>query len=287
MRGHAWTIGGFVRDRIRPPFASSGSRPWTLTLADERFGSVRLSGWLQRVPASTSLVVIVHGLAGSAQSPYCLRAAQAATAAGMSSLRLNLRGADGLGQDFYHAGLSSDLAATLRSPELAEFSELFVLGFSLGGHVVLQLALDRPPRLKAAAAVCAPLDLSAAADAFDALGCVLYRRVILAELKAMYSRVAQQRSLPVEPERVRRVTGIRAWDDLTVARRYGFGSAERYYRQVSVGGRLSRLRVPALLVSVRRDPMVSRDSVAPSLVRASEALRVCWVQSGGDRKSVV
>ena len=69
--------------------------------------------------AELPALLIVHGLGGSAKSPYTAKAAHAAAAAGLSSLRLNLRGADLLGEDYYHAGMTADLAAAIASPELA------------------------------------------------------------------------------------------------------------------------------------------------------------------------
>ena len=54
--------------------------------------------------------MIVHGLGGSATSYYARKAALAAAHAELDSLRLNLRGADRGGADYYHAGLTEDLA---------------------------------------------------------------------------------------------------------------------------------------------------------------------------------
>lgn len=70
------------------------------------------------------------------------RAARVAEAAGLDSLRLNLRGADRMGEDGYHAGLTADLAAALASPELADYRSVGVLGFSLGGHPAFSPRLD-------------------------------------------------------------------------------------------------------------------------------------------------
>ena len=68
-----------------------------------------------------TIVIIVHGLGGSATSYYARKAAVAAAEAGLDSLRLNLRGADRGGGDYYHAGLIEDLAAAIRrSPRRAE-----------------------------------------------------------------------------------------------------------------------------------------------------------------------
>ena len=157
--------------------AAGPSRPWSTAVEDPRLGRVRLSGRLHRVDGGSTLLVLVHGLGGSSESSYMLRTAAVAEGLGLSALRLSLRGADGRGEDLYHGGLSSDLAAVLASPELASFDRVLLFGFSLGGHLSLRFATeDEDPRLRAVAAACAPLDLERSVAAIDRPVGWLYRR---------------------------------------------------------------------------------------------------------------
>jgi uncharacterized protein len=51
---------------------------------------------------------------------------------------------------------------------VARYRRIFLLGYSVGGHVALRAAIEcKDPRLCAAAAICPPLDLNAATKAFD------------------------------------------------------------------------------------------------------------------------
>jgi hypothetical protein len=259
LSGHFWTIAPVLRHRARPA-AVPVAAPWSIDLTDPDVGTVRLRGLFRDVPESDAAVVIVHGLGGTTATHYCSSAARAADALGVSCLRLALRGADREGEDFYHAGLTADVHAALASPELARFSRLYVLGYSLGGHVTLRYATGgagaREPRVRAVAAVCAPLDLELAARHIDSPGASLYRHHVLTGLKEMYAAVAHRRTVPTPLSRVRAVRFIREWDELTVVPRFGFGSAESYYSRMSAGPELHRLAVPALLLQYRDDPMV-------------------------------
>jgi hypothetical protein len=200
----------------------------------------------------------------------------------MSSLRLALRGADRSGEDFYHAGLASDLEAAFASAELAHYRHLLVLGYSLGGHVSLHAALRRAdPRLRAVAAVCAPLDLDKSSAAIDDPRLWVYRHHVLAGLKQIYTAVAARRAVPTPLARVQRVKTIREWDTLTVVPRYGFASVDDYYARMSVGFQLGALACPTLLVPSRHDPMVPAWTFEPLLATASPALTVHWVERGG------
>jgi predicted alpha/beta-fold hydrolase len=212
-----------------------------------------------------------------------LDAAVAAEAAGLSCLRLDLRGADLRGEDFFHGGLGSDLRAVLASAECALYDDVLLLGYSLGGHVCLtHLAQDPDPRVRALVAVCSPLDLHAAATAFDEGAHVTYRRHVLGGLKQMYGEVAKRRSnLPLAVEAAARIQTIRDWDDQIVAPRFGFESALHYYREASAAQRLARISVPTLLLSAARDPMVPRESLLPYHQALSPAISVVEKSRGG------
>ena len=250
LSAHYWSLAPSIHHKLRPGLPDLGARPWHAIVPDARFGEVKLSGLYHEVPKARGFLLIVHGMGGRATSHYCLRAAAAAHRAGFSTLRLALRGADRQGEDFYHAGLTLDLRAALTSPEAARHEALYVLGYSLGGHVSLKLALecDAPP-LRALAAVCPPLDLVECADTLDRDVPWAYRQYLLGGLKNIYLQVARRRSVPTPSHRVLRVTTVRDWDRLAVVPRHGFESPDHYYSGQSVAPHLGRLDVPALVVA--------------------------------------
>lgn len=276
---HLWTLGPRLRHAVRPR-PSPGSAPWETVVEDPRIGRVRLTGRLRELPGA-ELVVLIHGLGGCTDSHYMLRGAEAAEEAGLSCLRMNLRGADRKGEDFYHAGLTPDLHAALASPEIARFRRIYVLGYSLGGHVTLRLATESAdPRLAAVAAICSPVDLARSADEIDAPGLGIYRWYLLRSLADIYREVAARRPVPFPAERAGEIRFIREWDDRIVAPRHGFADASDYYARASVAPLLSGLKVPALLLNSECDPMVPARAVRPALEGASPLLRVAWARGG-------
>lgn len=142
-------------------------------------------------------MTIVHGLGGHCDSAYAIDAAIAVEEAGFSCLRLCLRGAQGTGEDLYHAGLTDDLRAALSDPAFARYEHLLAVGFSLGGHVSLRTAVEgADPRLRAVAAICPPLDLAAVQQWLDAPARTVYREYILRELRDMYVAIDQRGRAP-------------------------------------------------------------------------------------------
>lgn len=276
---HLWTLAPRLRHAVRPR-PNPGSTPWETVVEDPKLGPVRLTGRLRELPGD-DLLVLVHGLGGSTDSHYMLKGAEAAEAAGLSCLRLHLRGADRRGEDFYHAGLTVDLHAALASLEAARFRRIYVLGYSLGGHVALRLATEpADPRLAAVAAVCSPIDLARSADEIDAPGLGLYRWYLLRSLADIYRQVAARRPVPYPVEKAGDIRFIREWDDKIVAPRHGFADASDYYARASVAPLLANLRVPALLLNSECDPMVPARAVRPALEGASPLLRVAWARGG-------
>ena len=285
LLGHYWTIAPRLRHGLRSQ-AAPAARAWATSLADPVTGRVPVTGWLRErsaeEPGGEELVVLVHGLGGSTESHYMVRGALAAEAAGLSCLRLNLRGCDRQSHDFFHAGLTADLHAALASPELERFRRLYLIGYSLGGHVVLRLASEAAdPRVAGVAAVCAPLDLSLSQQALDKPVRWPYRRYLLSSLVDIFAAVAARRPQALTAAQVARIRTIREWDDRVVAPRHGFADAGDYYARASVAPRLGELRVPALLVNSEGDPMVPAKPVRAVLKGPSPNLEVRWVKGGG------
>ena len=281
IEGHLWTVAPAVLALFHPP-AGPRARPFRTELKDPTLGQVRLTGLLSEVAGSETLVLIAHGLSGNAMSPYCASAASAAEQAGFSSLRLSLRGADYSGEDILHGGITGDLWAALAAPEIARYRRILLLGYSVGGHIVLRAAIERlDVRVLAAAAICPPLDLNRATIAFDHPARRPYRRHIFRGLNRAYAAAAARGRVKVPPALVARARSCRERDSLTVVARFGFRSAEDYYERESVAPRLHRLQIPSLVVASRHDPLVPADTVIPALADASRALSAKWVEAGG------
>jgi predicted alpha/beta-fold hydrolase len=295
LSGHFWTLRPFISRRgtswsLARPLGSDRAealgvvlpQAWSGDVPDARWGSVHVTGELHLPPGARGLVLVVHGLGGSSDSLYVSSVLPAAAALGLACLRLNLRGADGSGEDFYHAALTADLHAALASPMLAGFSDIYVLGYSLGGHLTLCFAAEpRDARVRAVAAVCSPIDLARSAWAIDQPGRAPYRHYVLRKLKGCYAQVARRRPLPTPVESVLSVRTIRQWDSCAIVPRYGFASTDDYYARASVAPRLRELGIAALLVNTEHDPMIPAATVRPALVGGTPRLDVRWLRAGG------
>ncbi|MFB6372433.1 MAG: alpha/beta fold hydrolase [Bradymonadaceae bacterium] len=255
---------------------------WRREVDRWRGDRVYVTGRYRHRRGTDTLVVVVHGLGGCADSDYAVDAARRVDRAGHACLRLELRGANRSGDDLYHGGLWEDVAAAVTAPKFQDFDRILVVGFSLGGHVALRTAIELDsPRLAGVAAVCSPLDLGAAQREIDSPAARPYRQYLLRELRQGYQAVVEHKPGPTPLERVEMIRTLREWDALTVVPRFDFDDVDDYYRRASVAGQLDDLRVPALLVAARNDPLVYSSAIEAGLPVHSEQFDLHWAERGG------
>ena len=249
----------------RPPLLSYPVERLLVPLADG--SGDRLAGLLQRthVPAPRGLVVLIHGLSGTEDSAYMRRSAAALLEAGLNVLRLNLRGA-GASRPFcrqqYHAGRTADLRDTLAALDPAlSASGLYLLGYSLGGSMLLKFLAEHGAafRIQAAAAVSAPLDLAAAARRILAPRNRFYQSYLLRYMKEESLGDGAELT-DDERAHVHAARTIFEFDDRFVAPRNGYAGAPEYYADNSAARFLPAIRVPTLIVFALDDPWIPSDA---------------------------
>jgi predicted alpha/beta-fold hydrolase len=208
-------------------------------------------------------LVLVHGLEGSSNAGYARSMAWAALQRGFAVHRFNMRscgGTDQFASTAYHAGQTSDLLSFLRTRKQAGAGPIFLVGFSLGGNVVLKLAgesaQDASQLLAGVCGVCAPIDLAVCAQAIGRKDNLIYQRRFLAALKDRVRRRHLQAPEIYSLEYLPQVRTILDFDNLYTARIFGFGTAANYFRTQSCNQFLDRISIPTLLIAAKDDPLV-------------------------------
>jgi predicted alpha/beta-fold hydrolase len=227
-------------------------------------------------------VVLVHGLEGSGASGYMKSSAQAVLEAGFSAHRFNLRscgGTESHTRTGYHSGLTSDLLAFLRQLQSDACWPVYLIGFSLGGNVVLKLAGelgdDASECLSGVSAVSTPIDLAACVDRLDQRDNYLYQKRFVRRLKRRIRR------LNPGVKGLDAVKTVREFDDLITAPAFGFRDAAEYYETQSCRRFLNGIRVPALLVQAKDDPVIPFEIFEKPEVLENPNIRLLAVEHGG------
>jgi predicted alpha/beta-fold hydrolase len=211
--------------------------------------------------AGAPLTILIHGLTGAEDSLYLFTMARLLLDRGGRVLRLNLRGAGPsrsvCGQHYY-AGRSQDLRVLLSVlPDELARDGLVAVGYSLGGAMLLKYLGEEgvASPLAAAATVSAPIDLAVACRHMMRLRNRLYHRYILDLMKAEATGAG---AIVSAAERAAIMGARTVWDydDVFIAPRYGFASAEDYYERCRPTRFMAGIRVPTLVMSALDDPWI-------------------------------
>ncbi len=248
--------------RPRPDLSAWSRQTVWFTMAD----GDRLSADLHAVEwaGQRPLVILIHGLTGSAESYSNRNSAATLLAAGYPILNLNLRGAPANARyctGIYHSGRSEDLREILDLlPEAWGRAGLFLIGYSLGANMLLKFLGEQgaDTRLLGAMAVCAPFDLSLTAQRFLLRRNRFYHNRLLAQMKRHAAALCD----PPSPALLAQIDTTWAFDDLFVAPRNGFAGAEDYYARCSAKGFVHAIQVPTVLIHPHDDPWIP---IAPYL----------------------
>lgn len=248
-----------------PQAKLGGSRNLKLDLGD---GDQLIASCLQAgLQASARKAILIHGLAGSEDSSYVVRASHFLLSAGYDVIRLNLRGMGPgihLAQKAFHANQSEDLIAALKLID-QEFpgSRFCVFGFSLGGNMLIKAAAKwsdfLPPSIDQLVSISAPLDLVHCVNKIQQPRNWVMNAFFVRKLKRYYrerKRIWGDETI----ERVPRFTHLRAFDEKVTAPLAGFQKVEDYYREASAVNWVSRLKTPCLLICSLDDPVVDGET---------------------------
>jgi predicted alpha/beta-fold hydrolase len=229
--------------------------------------------------SSGPIVLVLHGLEGSSASPYALGLLGACQQRGWRGGVLHFRGCSGVANRLdrgYHSGDTADLeqvVSRLRGREAQ--TPLVVVGYSLGGNVLLKWLGERPGArrpVRAAVAISVPFDLAGVADRLERGASRVYQWHLVRAMRASVLRKFHGRPAPVDLAAVARARTFRSFDDAVTAPLHGFAGVDDYYARASCRQFLSGIATPTLIVHALDDPfttpaIVPRSDELPAAVR--------------------
>jgi len=279
--GHLQTIYSSLFIRV-PPINYRRER---LELADGDFLDF---DWVDG-HAGSPVVVLFHGLEGSADSPYARDLMARVQARGWHGVVAHFRGCSGEDNRLpraYFAGDSEDIEHILRHVKSQHVdAPVCVVGVSLGGNALLKWLGEQGDTARTlverAATVSAPLDLTAAGHALDrGFNRRVYTARFLHTLKAKALRKAARFPGLLDADAIAAATTFREFDTLVTARLHGFHDAEDYWLKVSSRQRLKSISVPTLVINARNDPFLPA-SALPTPDEVSPAVTLDQPATGG------
>lgn len=235
-------------------------------------------------PAHGPVVMLLHGLEGGQGSHYVRRCLRTLTDAGYRACLYQFRGCSGEPNRLarsYHSGDTVDLDFVLAQLRAEGQSPAALLGFSLGGNVLLKWLGEQGEAtgVHCAMAVSVPFLLGDAAERMASGLSRIYQRYLIDSLVAKcrdkFRRHGSPTRMPLQQLRT-----FRLFDDQVTAPLHGFNGVEDYYTKASSRPFIGRIRTPTLILHAADDPFMYPHT-APQAGELTDAVQLELTPRGG------
>ena len=227
---------------------------------------------------SNKLVILTHGLEGSSRQTYMQGMARVFSQAGWNVLAWNFRGCAGGSNNkvhSYHSGATGELQIILDHVfKQDNFTEIALVGFSLGGNVTLKYlgerAQDLDTRIQSAVAVSVPCDLESSSYRLERKENFLYMARFMVSLRRKIRKKMDLFPDQVKDKGLKDMWTFREFDDAYTAPMHGFKSAQDYWTQSSSKPYLPKIRIPTLLINAADDTFLPQECYPVTAARNSD-----------------
>lgn len=279
----AWWLPGSHLQTLWPIFRRKKRFPIQNERLELLDGDFLDLGWVGE--GSGPIILILHGLNGSIQSHYVNGLLHAILKQGWRGVLMHFRGCSDEPNRLarsYHSGETNDLKTVIevllkRHPNVP----LFVVGYSLGGNVLLKALGTREihPLVKAAVAISVPFELAKTADYMCQGPSRFYQWYLVRELITQYQKKFKHTRSLLNGD-IRPFKTFWEFDHHVTAPLHDFKDAADYYQKSSSRQYLKNIEIPTLIIHAKDDPFTDLSSL-PELHEVSANVSLAFSRNGG------
>lgn len=280
----SWWLSGAHRQTIWPTYFRKLPK---LDLTTERVelndGDFIDLAWIG--PNDGEIVLILHGLEGSKDSPYIKGILQTLSNARYRCCLMHFRGCSGELNRLprsYHSGETGDLQQVVDHIQAQQQRNIFAaVGYSLGGNVLLKWLGEKKDiaPVSRAVAISVPFSLYDAASRMSSGLSRSYERYLVASMQNKYKEKFSKIRSPLNVEIDQLDTFFR-FDDKVTAPLHGFNDVHDYYKKSSCKQFLFSITTPTLILHAKDDPFMWPKSI-PKEHELSTAVQLELSENGG------
>ncbi len=231
-----------------------------LTLSDGDFVDV---DWLKS--NNPQLVMLLHGLEGSSDSHYIKGMAKLLKKNNYDVLAMNFRGCSGepnLKFRAYHSGDWQDVDEVIKQVvKTNKYKSISLVGFSLGGNVVLRYAglknYALPPIIDKIVGISVPCDLKASAYHLARKSNRIYLRRFIKSMADKLKYKTEKYPNELLPIKINTLTDFKLFDDYYTAPAHGFPDAHTYWETCSSVNVITKITVPTYILTAKDDQFLT------------------------------
>lgn len=222
--------------------------------------------WSFSKRAASKVLIVIHGLEGSASRPYVTGLAKYFKENGWDVAAVNLRGCSGeINRRFrsYHAGATDDLQEVVEHIlSKKKYRTIAFNGFSLGANLMLKYLGEKreiPSEVKAAVMVSVPCDLHGSLKQLEKTKNKIYAKRFLYKLRDHLLLRAKNFPDRLTKEEIEACDSLLDIDNLYTSRAHDFEDALDYYEKNSSLQFLNNVKIPTLILNAKNDGFLSED----------------------------
>ena len=219
------------------------------------------------IVGSSSLVLLIHGLEGSANSNYMISTSNYLNKDGFDTVSMNLRscsGEDNLLLKTYHSGKTDDVDFIIKHL-IANYNyqNIIIVGFSLGGNLTLKYLgeyNDIPTQVKGGIAISVPIDLTSSQAELIKLKNKIYLNEFIKSIKLkMLEKADKFPDFNLNKELLFKATKFRHLEKQYTVPVFGFKNSEDYWQKASSKPYIPKIKAPTLLINSLDDSFLSKE----------------------------
>jgi len=207
---------------------------------------------------------------------------------GWDTCAVNYRGCSGEtnhSYQSYNAGKTDDLKAIVTHLlEKSRYAEIALVGFSLGGNLLLKYLGERtqvPKEIVVGVAISAPLSLKGSLEQLSLWNNWVYRTSFLFDLRKKYKLKMKQFPELMSVSDYKKIKSLKTFDDIYTAPAHGFKDAFDYYEKNSSLQFLPEIDIPVLILNAQNDSFLSKNCYPISLAEKSKNIYLETPKHGG------
>lgn len=267
----------YHRERIATPDDDFLDLDWSFAVTNETVNTKK-----------HSLVILSHGLEGSSTRQYITGMAKLLNQNRYDCLAWNYRSCSGeLNRQlrFYHSGETTDLEFVIQHALAKGYTDIQLMGFSLGGNVTLKYvgewSKNIHPAIKKVVVFSVPMDLLACSRNIEKPENKLYLWRFLQSLRPKIEAKASQYPEHFDLDKWKQVKTFWDFDHVYTGPLHGFEGADDYYQRSSSKYFVKNIAIPTLIVNAENDPLVPYRSLPMEAIADMNNVWLELTQQGG------
>ena len=256
-----------------------------ITLRDGDFLDI---DWSYPAASKNRVAILLHGLEGNAQRSYIQGMAYNLLNENWEIAAVNFRGCSGeINRSYlsYNAGRTNDLEEIIEKIiEMDRHKELIIVGFSLGGNLLLKYLGEIssiPKIVKKGIAISAPIYLKGSLESLSKPKNWIYQKYFLLNLRKKYKLKMSLFPDKMNKEDLNKIRSLLDFDNFYTAPAHGFQDAFDYYNKNSSLQFIEHIKIPVLILNAKNDSFLSKECFPFTQAEASKNIFLETPEYGG------